>query len=197
MLCGVTHPTPAGTFLWKESTQRFTKNLLVFGFPAERGHCPLSTPPWIPYIRGGAWPLAVTAGETSPRGYVRGSPLHTLLLTFLVKEKSVPVWAAWAHKTKTLLHTKFRSKTIPNTVIILDVVRPTCYNRKKEGLCRMSDVRTVFTTAEVAQMLELTPSYVLRLASRMDFLPEEFRSAGKRNYLFSQEAVEKLRQRPE
>lgn len=27
----------------------------------------------------------------------------------------------------------------------------------------MSDVRTVFTTAEVAQMLELTPSYVLRL----------------------------------
>lgn len=41
----------------------------------------------------------------------------------------------------------------------------------------MSDVRTVFTTAEVAQMLELTPSYVLRLASRMDFLPEEFRSA--------------------
>ena len=45
----------------------------------------------------------------------------------------------------------------------------------------MSDVRTVFTTAEVAQMLELTPSYVLRLASRMDFLPEEFRSAGKRN----------------
>lgn len=61
----------------------------------------------------------------------------------------------------------------------------------------MSDVRTVFTTAEVAQMLELTPSYVLRLASRMDFLPEEFRSAGKRNYLFSQEAVEKLRQKPE
>lgn len=61
----------------------------------------------------------------------------------------------------------------------------------------MSDVRTVFTTAEVAQMLELTPSYVLRLASRMDFLPKEFRSAGKRNYLFSQEAVEKLRQRPE
>ena len=56
----------------------------------------------------------------------------------------------------------------------------------------MSDVRTVFTTAEVAQML-----HVLRIAATMKFEPEEFRSAGKRNYLFSQEAVEKLRKRSE
>ena len=61
----------------------------------------------------------------------------------------------------------------------------------------MSDVRTVFTTAEVDQMLQLTPSYVLRIAATMKFEPEEFRSAGKRNYLFSQEAVEKLRKRSE
>lgn len=46
-------------------------------------------------------------------------------------------------------------------------------------------------------MLQLTPSYVLRIAATMKFEPEEFRSAGKRNYLFSQEAVEKLRKRSE
>ena len=34
----------AGTFFSQESTQRFTKNLLVFGFPAEGG-----TPPSIPH----------------------------------------------------------------------------------------------------------------------------------------------------
>lgn len=59
----------------------------------------------------------------------------------------------------------------------------------------MSDVRTVFTTSEVAEILEITPSYLLRLAQTMCFSPAEFRSAGKRNYLFSQEAVEKLKTR--
>ena len=53
----------------------------------------------------------------------------------------------------------------------------------------MSDVRTVYTTAEVAEMLQITSSYLLR------FSPAECRRAGKRNYLFSQEAVEKLKQR--
>lgn len=59
----------------------------------------------------------------------------------------------------------------------------------------MSDVRTVYTTAETAEMLEITPSYLLRLAQTMHFSPSEFRSAGKRNYLFSKEAVEKLKAR--
>lgn len=59
----------------------------------------------------------------------------------------------------------------------------------------MSDVRTVYTTSEVAEILRITPSYLLRLASKMQFSPAEFRSAGKRNYLFSQEALEKLKKR--
>ncbi|WP_050696664.1 MerR family transcriptional regulator [Anaeromassilibacillus senegalensis] len=59
----------------------------------------------------------------------------------------------------------------------------------------MSDVRTVFTTSEVAEMLDITPSYLLRLAQTMQLTPAEFRSAGKRNYLFSQEAVKKLKNR--
>lgn len=44
-------------------------------------------------------------------------------------------------------------------------------------------------------MLQITSSYLLRLAAAMRFSPAECRRAGKRNYLFSQEAVEKLRQR--
>lgn len=59
----------------------------------------------------------------------------------------------------------------------------------------MSDVRTVFTTSEVAEMLNLTSSYVLRLVSKIDFSPKEFRKVGKRNYLFSEEAVQKLKNR--
>ena len=59
----------------------------------------------------------------------------------------------------------------------------------------MSDVRTVYTTAEVAEMLKITPSYLLRIAQTMPFTPAEFRSAGKRNYLFSDKAVDKLKYR--
>ena len=59
----------------------------------------------------------------------------------------------------------------------------------------MYDVRTVFTTAEVANTLGITSSYLLRLVQTMNFSPAEFRSAGKRNYLFSEEAVEKLKNR--
>ncbi|MCQ5128709.1 helix-turn-helix domain-containing protein [Butyricicoccus faecihominis] len=59
----------------------------------------------------------------------------------------------------------------------------------------MSDVRTVYTTSEVAEILDITPSYLLRLAQSMELTPAEFRSAGKRNYLFSKEAVEKLKNR--
>ena len=59
----------------------------------------------------------------------------------------------------------------------------------------MSDVRNVFITKEVADMLGIHPSYVLRLANAMKFSPSEMREAGKRNYLFSREAVEKLKNR--
>jgi len=59
----------------------------------------------------------------------------------------------------------------------------------------MTDVRKVFITKEVAEILEINPSYLLRLAKSMRFSPNEMREAGKRNYLFSEEAVEKLRTR--
>lgn len=59
----------------------------------------------------------------------------------------------------------------------------------------MSDVRKVFITKEVAQMLDINPSYLLRLAKNMNLPPNEMREAGKRNYLFSEEAVEKLKNR--
>ena len=59
----------------------------------------------------------------------------------------------------------------------------------------MSDVRKVFITKEVAEQLGINPSYLLRLAKNMKFSASEMREAGKRNYLFSEEAVEKLKNR--
>lgn len=59
----------------------------------------------------------------------------------------------------------------------------------------MSDVRTVYITKEVAEILDINPSYLLRLAKAMNFSASEMREAGKRNYLFSEEAIEKLKKR--
>ncbi len=59
----------------------------------------------------------------------------------------------------------------------------------------MTDVRNVFITKEVAEILGINPSYLLRLAKGMHLSPSEMREAGKRNYLFSIEAVEKLKAR--
>ncbi len=59
----------------------------------------------------------------------------------------------------------------------------------------MTDVRNVFITKEAAEILEINPSYLLRLAKSMNLSPSEMREAGKRNYLFSREAVEKLKSR--
>lgn len=73
--------------------------------------------------------------------------------------------------------------------------RPTWHKEKKEGLSRMTDVRNVYITKEVAELLDINPSYLLRLAKKMQFSPAEMREAGKRNYLFSKEAVEKLKRR--
>jgi len=59
----------------------------------------------------------------------------------------------------------------------------------------MSDVRTVFITKEVAEMLDVSPSYLLRLVKNMHLSESEVRSAGKRNHLFSKEAIRKLQNR--
>ena len=56
----------------------------------------------------------------------------------------------------------------------------------------MSNVATVFITKEVADMLKLNPSYVIRLGKKIGLDETEMREAGNRNYLFSDEAVKKL-----
>lgn len=73
--------------------------------------------------------------------------------------------------------------------------RTTRYDRKKVRTGRMTDVRKVFITKEVSEILNINPSYLLRLAKSMNLSPSEMREAGKRNYLFSEEAVEKLKNR--
>jgi hypothetical protein len=59
----------------------------------------------------------------------------------------------------------------------------------------VTDVREVFITREVADELNLTPTYLIKLAKRMGLNETEMREAGNRNYLFSKEAVEKLKNR--
>lgn len=57
----------------------------------------------------------------------------------------------------------------------------------------MSDVRKVFITKEVSDILDMTPAYLIRTAKSLNLSEDEFRDAGKRNYLFSESAVEKLK----
>ena len=57
----------------------------------------------------------------------------------------------------------------------------------------MSDVQKVFITKEVSDILDMTPAYLIRTAKSMNLSEDEFREAGKRNYLFSESAVEKLK----
>lgn len=54
----------------------------------------------------------------------------------------------------------------------------------------MSDVREVFVTAEVAKILDITPAYLIRLAKNIGLSESQFREAGKRNYIFSDDAIE-------
>ncbi len=61
----------------------------------------------------------------------------------------------------------------------------------------MTDVKKVFITKEVADQLGLNASYLIKLAKRMNLSDSEMREAGARNYLFSEEAVEKLKKRNE
>ena len=58
----------------------------------------------------------------------------------------------------------------------------------------MSNVKTVFITREVAEMLGLNASYVIKLAKKAGLEDTEMREAGNRNYLFSESAVNKLRE---
>ena len=57
----------------------------------------------------------------------------------------------------------------------------------------MSDVREVFVTAEVAKILDITPAYLIRLAKQLGLSESQFREAGKRNYIFSDEAIEVIK----
>ncbi len=57
----------------------------------------------------------------------------------------------------------------------------------------MSDVNKVFITREVAEKLQLTPTYLIKLAKKIGLNDKEMREAGSRNYLFSEEAIEKLK----
>lgn len=63
----------------------------------------------------------------------------------------------------------------------------------------MSDVRNVYVTAEVAKVLDLTPAYLIRLAKSFkdDGILDEsmFREAGKRNYIFSDDAINIIREK--
>ena len=56
----------------------------------------------------------------------------------------------------------------------------------------MSDVREVFITKEVADKLNMSTSYIIRVAKSLDLNESEMREAGKRNFLFSKEAVKKI-----
>ncbi len=59
----------------------------------------------------------------------------------------------------------------------------------------MTSVQDVFITREVAEKLNLTPTYLIKLAKKMELTDDEMREAGSRNYLFSKEAVQKLEMR--
>lgn len=56
-----------------------------------------------------------------------------------------------------------------------------------------SNVQEVFITREVAEQLGLTPTYLIKLAKKIQLNETEMREAGSRNYLFSEEAVAKLK----
>lgn len=57
----------------------------------------------------------------------------------------------------------------------------------------MSDVREVFVTAEVAKKLDITPAYLIRLAKSLNLMDSQFREAGKRNYIFSDDAIDVIK----
>ena len=105
------HPTPAHPFfLRRKDAKTYQRGGILFEITSGGSlpHSGLKTTLPLVYHKtsskkGGSVTACGYCGGTAPRGYLRGSPLDTLLLTFLVKEKSVPVWAAQAHKAESLI----------------------------------------------------------------------------------------------
>lgn len=60
---------------------------------------------------------------------------------------------------------------------------------------KVTSVKDVFITREVADKLNLTPTYLIKLAKKLNLNEDEMREAGNRNYLFSKDAVAKLEMR--
>lgn len=60
----------------------------------------------------------------------------------------------------------------------------------------MASVKEVFITKEVAERLGINASYLIRVGKELleqnVLLPSEMRAAGKRNYLFNENAIEKI-----
>lgn len=60
----------------------------------------------------------------------------------------------------------------------------------------MIDVTKVYITKEVAEKLDLNASYLIRLAKTLlengEIDSNDMRSAGKRNYIFNDKAVESI-----
>lgn len=59
----------------------------------------------------------------------------------------------------------------------------------------MADVREVFITKEIADKFDMSPNYIIKIARSLDLSELEMREAGKRTYLFSIEAVNKIGER--
>lgn len=59
----------------------------------------------------------------------------------------------------------------------------------------MADVREVFITKEIADKFDMSPNYIIKIARSLDLSQSEMREAGKRTYLFSIEAVNKIGER--
>jgi len=57
---------------------------------------------------------------------------------------------------------------------------------------KIYSLNEIMTTNELAEALEYNQAYVLRLAKQHLTENVEYRSAGRRNYLFTPEALEKL-----
>ena len=64
------------------------------------------------------------------------------------------------------------------------------YEREVIGL---TDVNDVFITSEAAREVGLNASYMIKLAKKIGLNNKEMREAGNRNYLFSREALEKIK----
>jgi len=64
-----------------------------------------------------------------------------------------------------------------------------------KGGMEMTDVRNVFITKEVADKFNMSPNYIIKIARSIDLNEYEMRDAGKRTYLFSLEAVNKIGER--